>query len=145
MGGHKHIERTIGAYIASHYRSAAEIGVGNNFETARFLCRKGMRIICTDIRQPEETFGIPFIIDDLFSPDDLLYRDVDLIYAIRPGEEMVAALIDLAVRTSSDLIVYHLGFEGCSGGGDIIDCGVILRQYHKVRNRQRVSFDSVSP
>jgi hypothetical protein len=145
MDGHKHIERSIGAYIASHYRSAAEIGVGNNFETACFLCRKGMRIVCTDIRQPEMTFGIPFVIDDIFSPDYLLYQDVELIYAIRPGEEMVPALIDLSVRTTSDLIVYHLGFEGPGGGGDIIDCGVILHQYHKVRNRQRVSFDLVSP
>lgn len=145
MGGHKHIERTIGEYIASHYRSAAEIGVGNNFETARFISRRGMRIVCTDITRPEETFGIPFVIDDLFSPDYLLYRDVDLIYSIRPGEEMIPALIDLAVRTTSDLIVYHLGFEGAGRGGDIIDCGVILRKYHKVRNRQRVSFDSVSP
>jgi uncharacterized UPF0146 family protein len=131
MGGHKHIERAIGAYIASHYHSAAEIGVGNNFEAALFLLKEGRRIFCTDIKQPEETYGVPFVIDDLFSPDQTLYRDVDLIYAIRPGEEMIPALIALTHQVDCDLIVYHLGFEGFGGRGEIIDCGVILYRYYK--------------
>jgi len=68
--------------------------------------------------------------DDVFSPDTGLYQGADLIYAIRPGVEMVPALIALAERTGADLLVYHLGNEVYGTGGEIVDCGVILRRYH---------------
>jgi len=69
----------------------------------------------------------------VFSPDEELYRRADLIYAIRPGVEMVPALIALASRTGADLLVYHLGNEIYGDGGEIIDCGVILHRYHRVK------------
>lgn len=131
MGAHKHIERTIGAWIASRYRSAAEIGLGNNETAARAIAAAGRRVICTDIRQPEDVPEAPFAIDDVFSPDETLYSGVEVIYAIRPAVEMVPALIALARRLDCDLIVYHLGFESYGNGGEIIDCGVILHRYHQ--------------
>jgi uncharacterized UPF0146 family protein len=131
MGAHKHIERTIGAWIASRYRSAAEIGVGNNDAAARAIAAAGKRVICTDIRQAEECPGVSFAIDDIFSPDETLYDGVEVIYAIRPAVEMVPALIALASRLDCDLIIYHLGFESYGNGGEIIDCGVTLHRYHQ--------------
>ncbi|NYT16660.1 MAG: hypothetical protein GKC06_01450 [Methanomicrobiales archaeon] len=131
MGAHKHIERTIGAWIASRYRSAAEIGLGNNEVAARAIAAAGSRVICTDIRQPKECPGVPFAIDDVFSPDETLYDGVEVIYSIRPAVEMVPALIALARSLDCDLIVYHLGFESYGNGGEIIDCGVILHRYHR--------------
>ncbi|MCG7854652.1 MAG: hypothetical protein MIO88_02230, partial [Methanoregulaceae archaeon] len=121
----------IGAWIASRYRSAAEIGLGNNEAAARALAAAGGRVICTDIMQPKECPGVPFVIDDVFSPDETLYDGVEVIYAIRPAVEMVPALIALARSLDCDLIVYHLGFESYGNGGEIIDCGVILHRYHR--------------
>ncbi|NYT06785.1 MAG: hypothetical protein GKC05_00810 [Methanomicrobiales archaeon] len=131
MGAHKHIERTIGAWIASRYRSAAEIGVGSNTTAAGVIAAAGGNVICTDIRQPGGSSGVPIVIDDIFSPDMTLYDGIEVIYAIRPAEEMMPALIALARRLDCDLIVYHLGFEGYGNGGEIIDCGVTLHQYHR--------------
>jgi uncharacterized UPF0146 family protein len=130
MGAHKHIERTIGAWIASRYRAAAEIGVGNNDAAVQEIIAAGGKVICTDIRQPEVCPGVPFAIDDIFSPDETLYDGVEVIYAIRPAVEMMPALIALARRLDCDLIIYHLGFESYGNGGEIIDCGVILHRYH---------------
>ncbi len=134
MGAHKHIEETIGAWIASRYRSAVEIGVGNNDAAARAIAAAGGRVICTDIRRPSGRLVVPVVIDDIFSPDAALYEGVDVIYAIRPAVEMVPALIALARRLDCDLVVYHLGFEWFGNGGEIIDCGVPLHRYHRGQN-----------
>jgi len=140
MGAHKHIERCIGAYIASRYRSAAEIGTGSNFTAALLIREAGGRILCTDIRSPPDNPGVAFSRDDIFSPDLSLYTGCDVIYAIRPGEEMLPALIRLAGLLDVDLLVYHLGFEGFGRGGEIIDCGVILHRYHRAQNPSKRVF-----
>jgi uncharacterized UPF0146 family protein len=134
MGAHKHIERCIGAWIASRYHSAAEVGAGNNFIAAVILRDAGVKVFCTDIQRPRITEDIPFFIDDVFCPDISLYQGVEVIYSIRPGEEMMPALIRLARHLDVDLLIYHLGFEGYGRGGEIIDCGVTLHCYHKSQN-----------
>jgi hypothetical protein len=140
MGAHKHIERCIGAYIASRYQSAAEIGTGSNFTAALLIREAGGRVLCTDIRSPPDNPGVAFCNDDIFSPDLSLYTGCDVIYAIRPGEEMLPALIRLAGLLNVDLLVYHLGFEGFGRGGEIIDCGVILHRYHRAQNPSKRVF-----
>jgi uncharacterized UPF0146 family protein len=140
VGAHKRIERTIGAYIVSRYSSAAEIGVGNNFEAARMILKSGGSVFCTDIRIPEERGEVPFVADDLYAPDLHLYRQVDVIYAIRPAEEMISSLIRLAEAADCDLIVYHLGFEIYGNGGEILDCPVVLRRYWRCQNPSKRVF-----
>ena len=134
MGAHKHIERCIGACIASRYRSAAEIGVGNNFIAAATIRNSGVRIFCTDIQMPRTAPDVPFFLDDVFSPDTSLYKEIEVLYSVRPGEEMMPALVRLARDLDIDLLVYHLGFEGYGRGGEIIDCRVTLHRYHKSQN-----------
>jgi uncharacterized UPF0146 family protein len=140
MGAHKHIERCIGACIASRSRSAAEIGVGNNFITAATIRNSGVRVFCTDIQMPRTAPDIPFFIDDIFSPDTSLYKDIEVLYSVRPGEEMMPALVRLARDLDVDLLVYHLGFEGYGRGGEIIDCRVTLHCYHKSQNPSKRVF-----
>jgi uncharacterized UPF0146 family protein len=130
MGEYKRIERLIGDYIAGIYHSAVEVGVGGNFTAARRIRAAGVPVRCTDIRSFPSEEGIPVMQDDIFNPDEGLFRGADLIYAIRPGVEMVPALIALAERTGADLLVYHLGNEIYGDGGEIVDCGVILHRYH---------------
>ncbi len=136
----KRIERTIGAYIASRYRSCAEIGVGNNFDAALTILKESGSVLCTDIRQPQESHGVPFRIDDLYSPDLSLYLNVEVIYAIRPAEEMMPGLLWLATEADCDLIVYHLGFEIYGNGGEILDCPVMLRRYYRRQNPSKSVF-----
>ena len=140
MGANKYIEQTIGAWIAARYRSAAEVGVGENDAAARAIVAAGGSVICTDIRQPRRALAAPVVIDDIFSPDPAVYKDVEVIYAIRPAVEMVPALIMLARRINCDLIVYHLGFETYGDGGEIIDCGVALHRYHRCQNPSKRVF-----
>jgi len=130
MGDYKHIETCIGKYIASHYTRAIEIGIGRNEEAAKIVSSTGALIRCTDVKVFELSGSLPFFLDDIFSPDDSLYTGAEVIYAIRPAPEMIPPLIRLAERINADLIVYHLGFESYDNGGKIIDCGVLLHQYH---------------
>ena len=130
MGSYKRIERLIGDYIRKTYRCVVEVGVGENPGAALMIRDAGIPVRVTDIRPLPSMDGIRVVQDDIFSPDEGLYRGADLIYAIRPGVEMVPPLIALATRVDADLLVYHLGNEIYGGGGEIIDCGVILHRYH---------------
>jgi uncharacterized UPF0146 family protein len=123
-------EKQIGRYITEHYRNVVEIGVGNNFEAARVIHDAGVQILCVDIKGREPPGGIRFARDDAARPELHLYRGADCIFAIRPGEELMRPLIDLASGVGADLLVYHLGFEMYGDGGEIIRAGsVVLHRY----------------
>ena len=134
MGSYKHIERLIGDYIRKNYRCAVEVGVGENPGAALMIRDAGIPVRVTDIRPISSADGIPVVKDDIFSPDERLYQGVDLVYAIRPGVEMVPPLIALAETVDADLLVYHLGGEVYGTGGELIDCGVVLHRYHASGN-----------
>jgi len=130
-GAIKRIERVVGTYIAARYRDVVEVGIGRNTTAAETIAAAGVRVRAVDIR-PVDAGPIPFFRDDIFAPDPTVYRGADLIYAVRPGVEMVPALIALARRCGCDLLVYHLGDEVYLGGGERIACdGVVLHRYHR--------------
>jgi len=131
MAGLKHIEHYIGAYIAARYKNPVEAGIGNNPDAALLIHNAGIPVRATDIRPCALPAGIPFARDDLFSPDLSFYAGADVIYAIRPAEEMIPPLIALAEEIGCDLAVYHLGFEGYGDGGEVVDCGVPLHYYRR--------------
>jgi uncharacterized UPF0146 family protein len=138
MRSYKRIERSIGEFISVRYRNAAEVGIGNTPEAARVLADAGALAVCTDIRPGICHPGIPVLVDDIFEPDISLYRGVDVLYAIRPGVEMVPPLIDLARRLDVDLLVYHLGCEIYENGGEIVEPSVLLRRYHRGTGQKSV-------
>jgi len=132
----KQIERTVGAYVGARYGSAVEVGCGSNTTAAETARAAGCRVRAVDIR-PCETGTIPFARDDVFAPDLALYRGADVIYAVRPGVEMVPPLIALARTCGCDLLVYHLGDEVWLGGGErIATGGVVLHRYHRARSEE---------
>lgn len=130
MVNYKSIEERIAEYIAGHYKSAVEVGIGRNYETSAILAKKGVIVTATDIKECHKT-PVKFFRDDIESPDMSIYTGTDLIYSIRPGVEMIPDLIKTARAAGADLIVYHLGNEIYENGGEIIDCGVILHRYYK--------------
>ena len=129
-------EQEIGRYIAMHFRRVVEVGVGNNFEAARVIHEAGVGIVCTDIREREPPGGIRFARDDVSCPHKGLYRGMDCIFAIRPGEEMMLPLVALASEVGADLLIYHLGFEIYEDGGEIISVGKVL--IHRYVQGERV-------
>jgi uncharacterized UPF0146 family protein len=131
MDSYKHIETCIGDYIAHNYSHAVEVGIGRNTTAAKVLHDAGIQVSCTDIRDREVPAWLTFRVDDIFSPELSLYEGSDVIYAIRPAIEMIPALIALARAVSSDLLIYHLGFEIYEDGGERIDCGVLLHRYFR--------------
>jgi uncharacterized protein len=131
MGEYKHIETCVGRYIAGQYTRAIEVGIGRNTDAAEILNDTGKLLRCTDIKDLPVPQQLPFILDDIFSPDISLYRGADVIYAIRPAIEMIPPLIALAREIDCDLIVCHLGFETYGNGGERIDCGVTLHRYFR--------------
>ncbi|MCK9631235.1 MAG: hypothetical protein M0R30_06285 [Methanoregula sp.] len=129
MDSYKHIENCVGRYIAGHYASPVEVGIGKNFDAAEVIHAAGIPVRCTDVKDLVLPAGIAFRIDDVFEPDFSFYRGADVIYAIRPAVEMVPPLIALAEQVGCDLLVYHMGFEVYGNGGEPIDCGVLLHRY----------------
>ncbi|MDO5846161.1 MAG: UPF0146 family protein [Methanocorpusculum sp.] len=123
-----HIETAVGKYIKEHYHSAVEVGFGGKTVAAEILLENGIPVLCTDVHSYET--DVPSVVDDCVEPDYSLYEGAEVIYAIRPGVEIVPALIDLAKRVGADLIVYHLGFEVYLSGGQRIETdGVRLHKY----------------
>ncbi|MFA4861333.1 UPF0146 family protein [Methanoregula sp.] len=128
MGSYKHIETTIGEYLAGRYTRAVEVGIGRNTTAAEILGCAGVLTRATDVKEIPDS-PVTVTVDDVFDPVISLYNQADVIYAIRPAIEMIPPLIALAQRTGCDLVVYHLGFETYGDGGEKIDCGVILHRY----------------
>lgn len=151
---HKDIETQVASYIADYYHSAAEIGVGNNISAVCYLARAGLTVFCTDIRRSGDYPNIRFVCHDITSDDSSLFKGVACLYSIRPGIEMVPALIRQAEAVGADLLIYHLGGEIYLNGGEIIDCGVILHRYvsrgtpvtkHKRQNGKESEFYHAKP
>ena len=101
-------------FISCRYRKAAEIGIGHFSGVAYGLLEKGLRVFATDI-VPFHYEGIRVITDDITSPDASLYREVDLIYSMRPPPELVPYMKRLAETSSADLIVKTLSSEYVEG------------------------------
>jgi uncharacterized UPF0146 family protein len=131
MSGFKHIEESISRYIIPRYHHVCEIGVGQNFHVAQQIQNAGRKIFCTDIIPFLGGISVSYMIDSVFSPTYSLYTDLDLIYTVRPHEEMITALISLARFVDCDLIVYHLGFERFSGAEIIPQAEIPLFFYYK--------------
>lgn len=129
MGRYKRIEQLIAEYISERYHFPVEIGIGRNHVAAALLAGQGIPVRATDRYAVPVPDGVRFRVDDLYSPDAAWYEGADLIYAIRPGVEMVPALIVLARQTGADLVVYHLGGEVYRDGGELVDCGIVLHRY----------------
>lgn len=123
-----HIETAVGNYIKEHYASAVEVGFGGKTVAAEILLQNGIPVLCTDVHSYNTR--VPSVVDDCIEPDYSLYEGAEVIYAIRPGIEIVPALISLAKEIGADLIIYHLGFEIYLSGGKTIETeGVLLHQY----------------
>ena len=108
---------SFGEYILSlcekNPTKIAEIGVGKFNGVYDFLnSNDNVEIIKTDINPN----GNDVIRDDITNPDLNIYKDVDIIYSIRPPHEIQPYLIELALKINSQLIIKPLFNEDLNTG-----------------------------
>lgn len=97
-------------YIKNNYQNAdkiVEVGVGK-FSVVALNLKEHLKlnIIMTDIKP---SHGI--IQDDICQPDLKIYKDAQLIYSIRPPEELHPCLVKVAKRIKADLIIKPLSTD----------------------------------
>ena len=120
-----------GEYILSEAGTGkvkiAEIGVGKFDSIANMLLEKeNITLIKTDI-SPKDTTVIK---DDITNPNLELYKDVDIIYSIRPPSELQPHLVNLALKVDSQLIIKPLTNEDLN----------TVRVNMKLKNFKKASF-----
>ena len=82
-----------------------EIGVGKFTQVFDYLNKQdNVEIIKIDI-SPNDSSVIK---DDVTKPDLKLYKNLDIIYSIRPPSELQPHIIDLALKTNTKLIIKPL-------------------------------------
>ena len=105
----------------------AEIAVGKFDNIAEMLSEKdNITLIKTDIKPDNATV----IKDDITNPNLDLYKDVDIIYSIRPPSELQPHLVKLALKIDCQLIIKPLTNEDLNTG----------RVKMKLKNFKKASF-----
>ena len=105
----------------------AEIGIGRFSRIAETLEKQeNITLIKTDINPADATI----IRDDITNPNLELYRDVDIIYSIRPPSELQPHLARLADEIGCQLIIKPLTNEDLNTG----------RVKMKLKNFKKASF-----
>ena len=113
--------------VGSKEVKIAEVGVGKFDKIAENLSKKeNITLIKTDISPKDATV----IKDDITDPNLDLYKDVDLIYSIRPPSELQPYIADLALKIGSQLIIKPLTNEDLNTG----------RVKMKLKNFKKASF-----
>lgn len=97
-------------YIITNYEDASrivEVGVGG-FTLVAFTLKEHLNldIIMTDIKPYAKV-----TVDDITDPDMDIYKNADLIYSIRPPEELQPHIIRVAEFVRADLIIKPLSTE----------------------------------
>ena len=104
-----------------------EVAIGKFTQVHDYLdSQENIEIIKTDISPNDPTV----IKDDITNPNPDLYKDLDIIYSIRPPSELQPHIIDLALKTNTKLIIKPLFNE------DINSRRVKL----KLKNYKKASF-----
>lgn len=94
--------------VGSESVKIAEVAVGRFDKIANVLSEKeNITLIKTDILPKDSTV----ILDDITNPNMDLYRDVDIIYSIRPPSELQPHLVKLARKIGCQLIIKPLTNE----------------------------------
>ena len=91
----------------------AEVAIGQYDKVAMELLKKdNITLIKTDINPKDESV----IKDDITNPNLDLYKNVSIIYSIRPPSELQPYLVDLALKIKSQLIIKPLTNEDLNTG-----------------------------
>lgn len=105
----------------------AEVGIGKFNKISEILQKQeNITLVKTDIKPADATV----IKDDITNPNLDLYKDVDIIYSIRPPSELQPYLVKLANEIGCQLIIKPLTNEDLNTG----------RVKMKLKNFKKASF-----
>ena len=92
-------------------KKIAEVGIGFKFDIAKEL-NKYFDLIVVDINEKAvenaKLIGLKAYKDDLFNPNTKLYKNIDLIYSIRPPRDLQPFILDLSKEINANLIIRPL-------------------------------------
>ena len=92
-------------------KKIAEVGIGFKFDIAKELS-KYFGLIVVDINEKAvekaKLIGLRAYKDDLFNPNIKLYKNIDLIYSIRPPRDLQPFILDLSKEINANLIIRPL-------------------------------------
>ncbi|WP_457612906.1 UPF0146 family protein [Methanocaldococcus sp.] len=92
-------------------KNIVEVGIGFNFEIAKRLMRY-FNVTVVDVNDnavgKARSLGLDSRKDDIFNPNIDIYKNVGLIYAIRPPRDLQYSLLNLAEKIGADVIIRPL-------------------------------------
>lgn len=92
--------------------NVAELAIGHFYNLSNIIEKyDNIKLIKTDIKPTRDDI----IKDDLKDPDYELYKDIDLMYSIRPPNELQPYIFNLAKEVKCQLIIKPLTGENLSG------------------------------
>lgn len=102
-------------YIINNYEDASliiEVGVGSILEPSNILKDKleNATVRCVDIKPTNDDI----IKDDIIKPNYEIYENADLIYSIRPPEELQRSISNVARAVECDCILKPFSSEELS-------------------------------
>lgn len=99
-------------YIINNYKNSGkivEVGVGKILEPSNILKKElpDTDIKLVDIYPSDDTI----IKDDITNPTSMIYENANLIYSIRPPEELQKDIVNLGLKYNADIIIKPLFTE----------------------------------
>ena len=92
-------------------KKIAEVGIGFKFDIAKEL-NKYFDLIVVDINEKAvekaKLIGLKAYKDDLFNPNIKLYKNINLIYSIRPPRDLQLYILDLSKKIDANLVIRPL-------------------------------------
>jgi len=106
-------------YISINYKDVpvVEIGIGSDFRVFEKLKRNGIDVRAIDIGPSTSDV----IKDDVLNPDMEIYEGCGLIYSIRPPQELVPYIEEVARSAGADLIIRPLLTDDAPKNGKLIN------------------------
>ncbi len=96
-----------------------EIAIGKFFGVSNYIIKNfksnNINFLATDINPAKENI----LLDDIKNPNMDIYSDADLIYSIRPPQELQPYIGNIVNNTSADLIIKPLFNEDLNLGLDM--------------------------
>lgn len=101
----------VSKFINGKNLNVAELAIGHFYDVSNIIEKyDNINLIKTDIKPTQEDI----IKDDLKNPNYNLYRDIDLMYSIRPPYELQPYIFNLAKTIKCQLIIKPLSGENLS-------------------------------
>lgn len=124
-----------GEYILNYNHeklNIAELAIGHFYDVSSYLeSFENINLIKTDINPSRDDI----IKDDLTNPNYKLYKDINLLYSIRPPNELQPYILDLAKKLNCTLLIKPLTGENLNTKLKIM----------KLKNYKKASFYIYTP